>query len=259
MIEPIRTNRTGVATSPMDAPQTAEAALSHPPTSRGDAHAIADLRDAYNRAANEIGSIPPPTSIKGLGQSTLQFLKGNNAPLLLDKLGQRLAFERTGVRLYEAVRVKLDVYGSWEGGPDSTSLQRIHDDEWDHATLLATAIESLGADPTAQTPSADISGVNALGVVQVLSDPRITLAQSLDSVLTIELTDVASWEMLIDMTRSFGLDELTLAFERAHAQEEDHLRQVKAWMRAYNIAASPSFEDLASTEHAKSEAVAGPK
>lgn len=45
--------------------------------------------------------------------------------------------------------------------------------------MLSEAIVDMGGDPTAQTPCADVSAVAAMGLIQVLTDPRTTLAQGL--------------------------------------------------------------------------------
>ena len=58
-------------------------------------------------------------------------------------------------------------------------LETIRADEARHFRLIAEAIESLGGDPTSQTPSADLAGVESMGLVQVLNDPRTSIAQSL--------------------------------------------------------------------------------
>src|SRR5688572_3815190 len=78
--------------------------------------------------------------------------------LFLDKLGERFAFERTGVRLYEGVLAKLQAYGSYEGGPQEEDLERIREQELVHFQALAECIIQCGGDPTAMTPSADVAG-----------------------------------------------------------------------------------------------------
>ena len=93
--------------------------------------------------------------------------------------------------------------------------------------ILRDALEQLGADPTAMTPCADVSGVLSIGVLQVVTDPRTNLAQSLEALLTAELTDNAAWEMLIELVRSEGKDDMVASFQQALVEEEDHLRIVK--------------------------------
>src|SRR5690606_12038654 len=100
-----------------------------------------------------------------------------------------------------------------------------------HFDLVCSAVESLGADPTAQTPCADISGVASLGLLQVITDPRTTVAQCLDAMLTVELTDNAAWELLIELARESGHDELADSFGEAYEQEEEHVITIKQGRR----------------------------
>ena len=115
-----------------------------------------------------------------------------------------------------------------EGELQSASLQdviEIRDEEASHAALLRTCIEQLGADPTAQTPSADLVGVATAGFLQAAADPRTTLAQTLQVALAAELVDVASWEMLISMAEAVGRAARDMAdqFRGALERENEHL------------------------------------
>src|SRR4051812_40402960 len=116
-------NRTGIATSPSAAADLLEITRQTPPSRPGDEAGMAALRVAYARAGEPPGSMPPPVTIKGMAKSALKLLQGKNAALLLDKLGERLAFERTGARLYEALLSKLEAYGSWPGGPSRAEIE----------------------------------------------------------------------------------------------------------------------------------------
>jgi hypothetical protein len=115
---------------------------------------------------------------------------------------------------------------------DLDLLREFRNQEAAHFNLLRRAIEQLGADPTAQTPCADVTGVATLGLMQVVRDPRTSVAQSLQAVLTAELVDVACWELLQSMAADFGYDNLVEDFANATAQEAVHLRQVRAWYEA---------------------------
>src|SRR5690606_6192030 len=150
-----------------------------------------------------VGSVPVPGSAKGMLKTTFDMAMGKSPEILIDKLGERLAFERSGVRMYDAMLAKakaLDTVGSDLVG----MLQHIREEEFEHMMMVAEAIETLGADPTAQTPCADIVGVKSLGVMQVLTDPRTNIAQGLNALLTIELEDNAAWEMLIELAEAGG-------------------------------------------------------
>jgi hypothetical protein len=93
-------------------------------------------------------------------------------------------------------------------------------------------MQELGGDPTAQTPCADVTGTASIGLLQVVTDPRTTLAQSLNAVLTAELTDNAGWELLSELAELAGQSQLSERFAEALAVEEQHLETVREWLRA---------------------------
>ena len=87
-------------------------------------------------------------------------------------------------------------------------------------------------DPTAQTPCANVTGVASMGIMQVVTDPRTTFAQSLNAVLIAELADNAGRELLISLAEQAGETDIAQKFQRAMAEEEEHLVTVKAWLTA---------------------------
>ncbi len=111
----------------------------------------------------------------------MQALKGKDPIIFLDKLGESLAFERTGTRLYEGLLDKFDAEGSWAGGPSRDELIHFHHEELAHFQMLRNAMVDLGGDPTSVTPSADVAGVTSEGVLKVVTDPRTSLSESLDA------------------------------------------------------------------------------
>jgi len=221
-------NRTGIGMSPVDSKQMIDAAEATPPSSSGDESALAALDSVYIREAEPVGSVPPPGTLKGAAQATLQKLTGKHPEILIDKLGERLAFERTGTRLYDYLITKCETAPADSEIPVDT-LRRFRREEAQHFRLVAKALESLGADPTTQTPGADVSAVASSGVLQVLSDPRTSVPQSLEAILTAELVDHAGWELLIRLAGEMGLDEMATDFRAALAEEDDHLMQVRQW------------------------------
>jgi rubrerythrin len=224
------TNRTGIATSPIDGPKMVEGAKALTPPPAPDAPGLIATRVSSAKQAAPVGTMPIPTSFKSLAEATTQMLRGKKPMVLLDLLGERLAFERTGTRLYEGLLVKLDAADPHPGGPAREDLERIRDEELEHFALLKRAIETLGADPTAVTPSADIIGVASAGLVQVIGDPRSTLTESLKAVLTAELTDNDGWLILADLTERLGHSKIAAEFRRALAEEEDHLARIRSWL-----------------------------
>ena len=96
--------------------------------------------------------------------------------------------------------------------------------------MLRDAMTELGADPTAMTPAADVIGVASSGLLQVVTDPRTTLPQSLQALLTAELTDNDGWQRLIELARLHGKEGMVARFEAAKAAEEVHLAEVRRWV-----------------------------
>ena len=219
-------NRTGLQASPFSEemtdsvqPVSAETAAASP---------LTDVRLDYIREAEPLGSISPPAT---------RMRQGNQPRAFIDKLAERLAYERGGTRLYDAVIAKF--MASEEALPEDASLdelKEIRDEEASHAALIRTCIEQLGADPTVQTPSADLVGVATSGFLQAAADPRTTLAQTLQVALGAELVDVASWETLIAMAENLGQDGMVERFRHALEHENEHLSKVRRWYQSLTLA-----------------------
>jgi rubrerythrin len=216
----IGVNRSGINVAPEEAEKMLEnIKLTTPP--RGDESALAQVRIEYAQEADPVGSMPGPVQ------------KGIEA-VLMDKLGERLAFERAGTRLYDALMAKCRAAKA--SGIPMKELEHIRAEEAMHFALVGAAIKSLGGDPTAQTPSADLTGVEGSGLMQVLTDPKTTVAQALHSILIAELADGAAWAELIELTEEAGNDDLVARFTEAQDNEADHLEKVQAWYKAASTA-----------------------
>jgi hypothetical protein len=203
-----------------------------PPTSEGSAEDIAMVRIAYAKEAEPLGSMPLPAGMKNKAKTAMKAVMGAKPTLLMDKLGERLAFERSGTRLYEALVSKHAAFGSFTGGPRKGDLEEILQEEYGHFTMLSSTIEQLGGDPTAVTPSANLHATASKGIVQVIVDPRTTLLQSLEAILIAELADHACWEALVALVQQAGEDTLVKPFEQALVTEQEHLVKVRAWLAA---------------------------
>jgi hypothetical protein len=151
---------------------------------------------------------------------------------LLDSLGGRLAYERGGARLYEAILRKAEAIGHLQGLegciPD---LRHIREEEIEHTLLLERVIVELGGDPTLETPCADVEGVMSSGLLQVVQDPRTSLLQCLRAAAVAELADLENWTALVRRTAG-GRLEAGLAEEIGEAltHEQEHLATIRAWI-----------------------------
>jgi rubrerythrin len=223
-------NRTGTALSPALTAELIAGTSGTHPTADGDAQAIAQVRIDYAHSAEPVGSVPPPASVKATLKTVTKAVTGKKMLVFVDKLGERLAFERSGTRLYDALLSKFDAHGSWEGGPARSDLEEIREEEREHFLMLRFCIEELGGDPTAVTPSANLHAVASKGLCAVLSDARTDLREGLEAILLAELVDNDCWENLSDLARALGYEDLSARFEVALAQEREHLRRVRLWL-----------------------------
>ena len=225
----IGSNRTGIQTSPSHAKEMIEGAIagSPAPMSETESSALHAMRVEYSTESPPVGTMPPPVDGKASRASADDLEQMN---VFLDQLGARLAFERTGTRIYEALLVKFEAASVHPEGPSREDLLHIRDEELAHAGLLAECIQEIGGDPTVVTPAADVQAVASCGIVQVLGDPRTTFTQALEAVLTAELTDVDSWQLLVDMADKLGLDDMAERFGTALDEEGEHLLNVRQWL-----------------------------
>lgn len=217
-------NRTGLATSPerrgmLDIPDDVG------PTSRGSLDQVSAVRNRYARTGGPAATMPAVPRVS------------SELVPLLDLLGARMQFERTGVRLYDALIAKRDAYGGFRGGPDRDDLMEIRNEELAHMRMLDDIIGDLGGDPTVMTPCANVTAVMSSGIPMVLLDPRTSLVDGLDAVIVAELADNEEWSSLIDLARDMRRDDLMRRFIAAHNTEEEHLAKVRRWLAAGRAAA----------------------
>ena len=219
-------NRTGMQTSPELAEELMEGTNAAPPSSAGGVEEIAEFRAEYITEGFPIGSMPmmPASEEEDADEEEA------GMAVLLDKLSERLAFERMGTRLYEALYNKCQALGEMTPGPTLEQIHEIGGEELDHFLLIHDTIAGLGGDPTVESPCADVIGVASTGIMQVLTDPRTTIPQCLSAMLTAELTDNAGWELLIELADNLGYDEMKTEFETCLQHEEGHLQNVRNWL-----------------------------
>jgi rubrerythrin len=220
-------NRTGMAAAPRQSSRQKTNEGASPDTA---GEALARLRAEASLESDTVGTVPPPASLKGMAKTALEMGMGRDPKAFLDKLGERLAFERTGTRLYDALLAKHASGDSPVGSADAMTLQTFRDQERRHFDLLWESLVALGADPTCETPAADLAGVKSKGVVAVATDPRVTFCQALDALMIAEMTDNEGWRQLIDLADGMGQSGMVERFQAAMAEEEIHLETVRRWL-----------------------------
>ena len=105
-------NRTGIATSPIDSRRTIDAAEAAGTAGPLDGKALEAERVLWARDADPVGTVPPPGTLKGIAKAVIETLQGHKLTVLIDKLGERLAYERTAASM---------AIGSAPAAPESTS------------------------------------------------------------------------------------------------------------------------------------------
>ena len=215
------TNRTAASIHPKAAADQAAFAQSTPPSSEGSGNESAQVRLIYESDGIAMGSLP---ATEGKKRTT------GRAALFIDKVGERLAFERSGTRLYEALISKHGAPMPIGAGSDSVERARLEEicaEEYRHFMLLTEAMVALGGDPTAVTPSANVSSVLSEGLPKVVQDPRTSFSQCLDAILVAELTDNEGWAVLVSLADELGHDDLASQFEEAWDNEQEHLATIR--------------------------------
>lgn len=225
-------NRTGSTLNPsliQDQVAFAESIPASPPVQGSET--IKTVRMEYIAKSDPAGSLPPLLNQGGVLGKSVEVV-GIKAEVFADKLGQRLVFERSGARLYEALMEKALVIEFPQKAELTADISHIYTEEVEHFLMLKNIMEYLGADPTAMTPAANVSGVAAQGFLQVLTDPRTTLHQCLEAILSLELIDSTCWEHLIEAANEAEMGELTENFQQANKAEKEHVKTIEKWVKA---------------------------
>jgi rubrerythrin len=211
-------NRTGADMSPEGTRELRQATIEFPPDLPGDDQAIQRVRIERDRESPPVGTVPIPGMKK---------LAGRSPEVFIDKLGERLGFERTGVRLYDALIAKGEAHGLGGSAVTLDRLKQFRTEEARHMAMLWACLREIGADPTAMTPSADIGGVASEGLMQVITDARTSVADSVHAILVAELADHDAWQLLIQLAQDVGMDEMADRFRPALDEEREHLSGIR--------------------------------
>lgn len=192
-------------------------------------------------------------SISELRQSIMH---GRHA--FLDKLRERMSFEKTGAKLYEALLKKYHAIESeskkrkglqFETSdlPPLFQLEKFYHEEKNHYEMTRKILVSTGGNTDLKNPD-DVCSMVESAWVQMIEDPRTTFVQSLDIILQAELVDNAGWEILIELAETLNMDEAIEKFEHALEEENTHLAYVRAWVSQLYLNGSVDEDPYAMSE-----------
>lgn len=176
----------------------------------------------------------------------------------LEKLKERMSFEKTGAKLYEALLKKyhaIEVESKKSKGlqfeasdlPPLFQLEKFYYEEKNHYEMTRKLLVSMGANIDSKTHD-DVCSMVESAWVQMIEDPRTSFVQSLDIILQAELVDNASWEILIELAESLNMDEAIEIFEHALEEENTHLAYVRAWVSQLYLNGSVKEDPYAMSE-----------
>lgn len=162
---------------------------------------------------------------------TLKKVHQHNTELLLHKLGQRLAFERASVRLYEALIFKCLAFRNGKKTVVSIDkLRQFRDEEVDHSLLLNKAIETLGFSADEWIPDTDSSLLSSLQIPKVFTQKSSNILPCLEAVLIFATNDNAEWHNLYELFTNMGLQELAEEFNQALEEDSRQLETISRWI-----------------------------
>jgi bacterioferritin (cytochrome b1) len=157
----------------------------------------------------------------------MEKLAAKNTSRVLDLLSGRLAFERTGVKLYDTVIDKI------ERNPDARYhrlldyLRHIRQEEKQHEEWLEAQIRSIGGTAHETTAMSQLESEESQGVINVIVDGHEEVTHLLHALLAAELSDNAGWDLLVKLADDAGDRASKLEFQRRLMDEVKHLAFIR--------------------------------
>lgn len=151
--------------------------------------------------------------------------------VLLDKLGERVAFERTGAQLYQALVNKYQDSEDKKYLPELVALERFYQQEAKHYELVEQVMHHLGGELEIFPPANDPTSSLTMGWMMLITDPSTNFLQALEIVLQAELVNHAGWELLIELAEKRDLPKVATQFQKCLDEKEIHIARVKQWVQ----------------------------
>jgi bacterioferritin (cytochrome b1) len=153
----------------------------------------------------------------------MEKLAQKNAAFVLDVLSGRLAFERTGVKLYDTVIEKIERNAEPRYHAIVNQLRQIRAEEKEHEEWLEAQIRALGGYPNETTDMAQLETEEGSGIKSVICDGHGKVIHLVHALLAAELADNAGWDVLVKLADDAGDKKAKAAFARRMAEEAKHL------------------------------------
>ena len=156
----------------------------------------------------------------------MEKLAANNQTKLIDVLNERLAFERSGVKLYDRILLKMKETGDKDILRMLDDMQEHRDQEKEHEEWLEAQLRSLGASAHEATEHSELITRESKGIEDVvMNDPE--LPHLIHALLAAELVDNAGWDLLVQLADEAGDREANREFKKRLHHEEEHLLLIR--------------------------------
>src|SRR5690242_12396619 len=99
--------------------------------------------------------------------ATMKKLAEKNRSKLIDLLTERLAFERAGVQLYDAILAKMEASAEEEIAAMLDQMREHRNQEWQHEEFLEMCVRELGGDAHGETEMSRLTKRESQGIEQV--------------------------------------------------------------------------------------------
>jgi bacterioferritin (cytochrome b1) len=153
-------------------------------------------------------------------------LAEKNVGRVIDLLNERLAFERTGVRLYDRILLRMRLSDDRQMERMIDRMQRFRDEEWEHEKWLEEQIRELHGDDHLPTEKSVLVLAETQGIERVVHrDPR--LPHDFHALLTAELADNGGWDLLVRIADEFGDYDAKREFRKRLREEQEHVLFVR--------------------------------
>jgi rubrerythrin len=142
---------------------------------------------------------------------------------VIDLLCERLAFERSGVKLYDRVLEVMLASTDAEIHAMSSTLEEHRAEELEHEAWLEAQIRALGGDAAAQCDGAQLATREVAGLEEVAAHDGGDLRHLLHALLAAEAMDETGWKLLVELAQDADDREARREFTRRHHHEAEHL------------------------------------
>jgi bacterioferritin (cytochrome b1) len=160
-------------------------------------------------------------------------LAAKNRDKVLDLLNERCAFERTAVKLYDAIVAKIRRANQAEFTRMLAQMQEHRDQEKEHEEWLEEQIRALGGDPHAETEHVQLTAKESQGILAVILNGDPEIPHLFHALLVAELADNAGWDLLVELAEEADDDKAKRAFKKRLHEEEEHLIFVRRAMERF--------------------------